>query len=96
VASPIAQVPDEPGSLQVTVRYFAAARAAAGADSETVTLRPGTTVAELVKSLAGHGECLATVLSRCSYLRDGIAVRDETITLGSGDTIDVLPPFAGG
>jgi len=80
----------------VTVRYFAAARAAAGADSETVTLRPGTTVAELVKSLAGHGARLATVLSRCSYLRDGIAVRDETVALRSGDTIDVLPPFAGG
>ena len=44
---------DEPRGLQVTVRYFAAARAAADADSETMTLRPGTTVAELVKTLAG-------------------------------------------
>ena len=92
----MAELPDEPGGIQVMVRYFAAARAAAGADSETVTLRPGTTVAELVKSLAGRGERLANVLSRCSYLCDGIAVRDETIALRSGDTIDVLPPFAGG
>ena len=96
MASPISQVPEAPGGIEVTVRYFAAARAAAGADLETVTLRPGSTVAELVKSLAGRGERLATVLSRCSYLRDGIAVRDETIALRSGDTIDVLPPFAGG
>ena len=88
--------PDEPWGHQVTVRYFAAARAAAGADSETMTLRAGTTVAELVKTLAGRGEHLANVLNRCSYLRDGVAVRDETIALGSGDTIDVLPPFAGG
>jgi molybdopterin converting factor small subunit len=88
--------PDEPGGIQVTVRYFAAARAAALADSETVTLRPGTTVAELVKSLAARGEALANVLNRCSYLRDGIAVRDETTELRSGDTVDVLPPFAGG
>jgi molybdopterin synthase sulfur carrier subunit len=78
------------------VRYFAAARAAAGVDSETVALRAGTTVAELVKSLAARGELLANVLNRCSYLRDGVAVRDETIALHAGDTIDVLPPFAGG
>ena len=90
------QAPVEPDGIQVTVRYFAAARAAAGADSETVMLRPGTTVAELVERLAVRGTRLATVLSRCSYLCDGIAVRDETTALRSGDTIDVLPPFAGG
>ena len=80
----------------VTVRYFAAARAAAGTDSETVTLESGTTLAELVKTLAGRGESLANVLNRCSYLRNEVAVRDETTALRSGDTIDVLPPFAGG
>ncbi|SPM40508.1 Molybdopterin converting factor, small subunit, partial [Mycobacterium numidiamassiliense] len=80
----------------VTVRYFAAACAAAGAESETVILRPGTTVAELVERLAVAGTRLATVLERCSYLCDGVAVRDETTPLRSGNTIDVLPPFAGG
>jgi molybdopterin converting factor small subunit len=88
--------PDEPGELQVTVRYFAAAQAAAGADSETMILRPGTTVAELVKTLAARDDHFANVLNRCSYLRDGIAVRDETLPLSCGDTLDVLPPFAGG
>jgi molybdopterin converting factor small subunit len=82
--------------IRVTVRYFAAARAASGAESETVTLRPGATVAELVDDLAGRDTRLATVLSRCSYLCDGIAVRDHAAHLRSGDTIDVLPPFAGG
>ncbi|WAC92501.1 MoaD/ThiS family protein [Mycobacterium sp. Aquia_213] len=82
--------------IQVTIRYFAAARAAAGADSETVVLQPGATVAELVQRLAVPGTRLATVLDRCSYLCDGIAVRDETKALRSGNTIDVLPPFAGG
>jgi sulfur-carrier protein len=90
------QAPVETDGIQVTVRYFAAARAAAGAESETVILRPGTTMAELVERLAVRGTRLATVLSRCSYLCDGIAVRDETAALRSGDTIDVLPPFAGG
>jgi sulfur-carrier protein len=90
------QAPVEADGIRVTVRYFAAARAAAGAESETVVVQPGTTVAELVDRLAVRGTRLATVLSRCSYLCDGIAVRDETAALRAGDTIDVLPPFAGG
>jgi molybdopterin synthase sulfur carrier subunit len=92
----VAEVPVEATGIHVTVRYFAAARAAAGAESETLVVRPGTTVSELVDRLAVRGTGLATVLSRCSYLCDGIAVRDETAALRSGDTIDVLPPFAGG
>jgi sulfur-carrier protein len=90
------QAPVEADGIPVTVRYFAAARAAAGSESETVVVRPGTTVAELVGRLAVRGTRLATVLRRCSYLCDGIAVRDETAALRAGDTIDVLPPFAGG
>ncbi|OBB97592.1 MoaD/ThiS family protein [Mycobacterium sp. 852002-30065_SCH5024008] len=82
--------------IQVTVRYFAAARAAAAAESETLVVRPGTTVADLVGRLAVRGSRLADVLSRCSYLCDGVAVRDETAALRAGNTIDVLPPFAGG
>jgi sulfur-carrier protein len=92
----VAELPVEPDGIPVTIRYFAAARAAAGVDAETVILRPGTTVAALVERLAVAGTRLATVLSRCSYLCDGIAVRDEATVLRSGDTIDVLPPFAGG
>ena len=78
------------------VRYFAAARAAAGTDSETVLLRPGTTIAQLLERLAAPGTRLATVLGRCSYLRDGVAVREVATPLRPGETIDVLPPFAGG
>ena len=82
--------------IQVTVRYFAAARAAAEAESEDVRLRPGTTVAQLVESLAARGARLSDVLGRCSYLYDVIVVRDDTAALRAGATIDVLPPFAGG
>jgi sulfur-carrier protein len=92
----VAELPVDTDDIQVTIRYFAAARAAAEAESETVVLRPGTTMAGLVKRLSVPGTRLATVLSRCSYLCDGIAVRDETKALRSGNTIDVLPPFAGG
>ena len=92
MANPAVETP----LIEVTVRYFAAARAAAGTESETIALRDGTTVAELVDSLAAHNARLATVLNRCSYLRDGIAVRDDALALSAGDTVDVLPPFAGG
>lgn len=83
-------------TMQLTVRYFAAARAAAETDSETLRVAPGTTVAALVDSLAARGPELARVLRRCSFLRDGIAVRDDAVELSHGQTVDVLPPFAGG
>jgi sulfur-carrier protein len=80
----------------ITVRYFAAARAAAGSDSEQLSLRSGATVGEVVDGLGDRSPQLARVLSRCSYLCDGVAVRDKAQPLQAGNTIDVLPPFAGG
>jgi molybdopterin synthase sulfur carrier subunit len=82
--------------VSVTVRYFAAARAAAGAEDEVLTLPSATSVAALVSELGKRNAELFRVLQRCSYLCDGIAVRDPAILLGSGQTLDVLPPFAGG
>lgn len=83
-------------TMQLTVRYFAAARAAAATESETVRVASGTTVASLVETLSARGPQLAAVLRRCSFLCDGVAVRDPAGTLLNGQTIDVLPPFAGG
>jgi sulfur-carrier protein len=82
--------------MQLTVRYFAAARAAANTEAESVRVEPGTTVATLVETLAARSPELAQVLRRCSYLCDGIAVRNTATRLSDGQTIDVLPPFAGG
>ncbi|OBI05151.1 molybdopterin synthase sulfur carrier subunit [Mycolicibacter heraklionensis] len=82
--------------VAVTVRYFAAARAAAGTESETVSVPAGGGVAALAHTLGARNERLAAVLSRCSYLRDGVAVRDAEAALQPGETVDVLPPFAGG
>ena len=78
------------------MRFFAAARAAAGSESEELAVRAGATVGELVDTLGGRSPELARVLSRCSYLCDGMAVRDQAQPLQAGNTIDVLPPFAGG
>jgi sulfur-carrier protein len=83
-------------AVKVTVRYFAAARAAAGFDDEIVGVATGTTVGALVHRLGERNLELAKVLRRCSYLCDGIAVRDLGMTLGDAQTVDILPPFAGG
>jgi sulfur-carrier protein len=82
--------------IDIGVRYFAAAQAAAGSDSEELTVRAGVTVGDLVDELSSRNPELARVLLRCSYLCDGVAVHDKAQPLHSGNTIDVLPPFAGG
>ncbi|MCP2169303.1 Molybdopterin converting factor, small subunit [Goodfellowiella coeruleoviolacea] len=82
---------------QLTVRYFAGARAAAGTPEETVELADQSTVAEVLHLLADrHGEQLNRVLSACSFLLDGVAVRDRATVLAGTTQLDVLPPFAGG
>ncbi|TQS39985.1 MoaD/ThiS family protein [Cryptosporangium phraense] len=80
--------------MNVTVRYFAGARAAAGVEEEPAT---AGTLAELRSQLAdAHGDRLEKVLTACSFLVDGVAARDFEAPLPSGGTVDVLPPFAGG
>jgi len=87
-------VPDRAPAGTVTVRYFAAARAAAGTAQEAV---PAASLAGLLGAVVDrHGEGLALVLKRCSYLVDGLAVHAPDTALPAGATVDVLPPFAGG
>ncbi len=82
--------------MQLTVRYFAAARAAAGKDAETIEVPTGATANSLIGRIGAARPELARVLARCSYLCDGMAVRDTAVELRHGQTFDVLPPFAGG
>jgi molybdopterin synthase sulfur carrier subunit len=82
--------------VRVTLRYFGAARAAAATDAEVLTVESGCGVDDLAELLGRRNPQLAIVLARCSYLCDGVAVRDTTAPVQSGQTIDVLPPFAGG
>ena len=81
----------------VAVRYFAAARATAGVETEKVQVPAGATVATLLAAVREqHGPELDHVLRRCSYLLDEVAVRSLDAPLGAATTLDVLPPFAGG
>jgi sulfur-carrier protein len=76
-----------------TVRFWAAARAAAGTSEQAYD---GATLGAVVDALgAEHGPALARVLAHCSYLVDGARV-DRDFTLSDGQVVEVLPPFAGG
>jgi molybdopterin converting factor small subunit len=77
-----------------TIRYFAAARAAAGVAEE---LLDAATLDEVVDRLGRrHGEPLALVLKSCSFLVDGLACHDRSAAVPAQSTVDILPPFAGG
>lgn len=77
-----------------TIRYFAGAAEAADTDEEQLE---GATVGEILAAArAAHGDRLSEVLERCSVLHAGRFVDDDSIPVSAGDTIDVLPPFAGG
>jgi molybdopterin converting factor small subunit len=82
--------------VEICVRFFAAAQAAAGTDQSVVKLTDKATLADLENVLGQQNPELANVLNRCSYLHESIAVRDRSRVLSNGDTVDVLPPFAGG
>ena len=84
-------------TLTIVVRYFASARAAAGAEEEKVQLASGASVSDAVAELRRlHPSSLPRILDAVTYLLDGIAVRDLTRPLRDGAELDVLPPFAGG
>jgi molybdopterin synthase sulfur carrier subunit len=83
--------------VTIQVRYFAGARAASGVDEELLALPAGSTVTDASLAMTErHGEKLAGVLTACSFLLDGIAVRVLATHLSDGGQLDVLPPFAGG
>ena len=89
-------------SGQVTLRYWASARAAAGTDSDVLEVTGPVSLAELVeRARAAHADSsrFSDVLSCCSVM-----VGDRPVTTGDPDsvivapgaTVEFLPPFAGG
>ncbi|MEU7179116.1 MoaD/ThiS family protein [Streptomyces celluloflavus] len=81
------------------MRYWAAAKAAAGTAEEpyaAVTLAEALDAARAAHT--GNPE-FARVLLRCSFLVDGapVGTRDHAaVPLSQDGTVEVLPPFAGG
>ena len=86
-------------AADVTVRYWAALRSAAGTPSDKVA--PGRLDQVLAEAARAHadGPRFAQVLAICSVLVDEepVGVRDSTeVVVGPGSVVDLLPPFAGG
>jgi molybdopterin synthase sulfur carrier subunit len=77
---------------EVTIRYFAAARSAAGESSATAE---AASIRELVTTVSAGRPELARVLSICTFLLDGERA-DPATPLLAGAKVDALPPFAGG
>lgn len=80
-----------------TIRYWAAAKAAAGIAEEPYAA--DTLADALDAARVRHPGELVHVLQRCSFIVDGdpVGIRGhETVRLAEGGTVEVLPPFAGG
>jgi molybdopterin synthase sulfur carrier subunit len=83
----------------VTVRYWAAAKHAAGVAEETLD---ATTLADALAEAVARRPAAAefrAVLARSSFLVDGEQAGGRAagaVALADGAVIEVLPPFAGG
>ncbi len=84
---------------KVTIRYWAAARDAAGVAEEPV--EAGTLAEALSAAIAqrGHDSRLAAVFARSAFLVDAEPAGTrpaDAVAVSDGSVIEVLPPFAGG
>ncbi|MFD0902552.1 MoaD/ThiS family protein [Actinomadura sediminis] len=80
-----------------TIRYWAAAKAAAGLAEEPYDA--GTLAEALAAASAGRDGEFARVVARSSFLVNGdpVGTREPAaVELPEGGTVEVLPPFAGG
>jgi sulfur-carrier protein len=82
----------------VTMRYWAAARDAAGVPEQRIN---ADTLADALAAVTAPDDRarLRAVIGRSSFLVDGAPVgrrATETVQLRDGNVIEVLPPFAGG
>ena len=86
-------MPDEQPGGQVTVRYWAGARAAAGVDTDL--LGPCATVADALAAVVARRPGLGPVADVSTVLVDGRrAAREDRLPASA--LLEVLPPFAGG
>ena len=84
---------------RVRVRYWAAARAAAGRDTDDVSGETLAEVLDAVRSLHADKAKFAQVVGVCSVLVGERPVGSQdpaTVPIGAGETVELLPPFAGG
>lgn len=76
------------------MRYFAAAEEAAGRPEERLEVADATVGGLQAELVARYGDAMERVVRSGSFLVGGVVSRDPSRALT--DTVDVLPPFAGG
>src|SRR5690349_20259863 len=95
-AAPSSSRTAEPqGGDGVTVRYWAAARAAAGRAEDTVRGASVADVLDAVRAVHGDNPRFAQVLAVSSLLVGDrpLGARDPAdVAIGPGDVVEVLPP----
>jgi len=79
--------------MSVTIRFYAAARAAAGKSEMLVA---PSRLDLILADISRENPRLAQVFLRCSFLLDGVVLHEKECVIPAGGTVDVLPPFAGG
>ena len=85
----------------ITVRYWAAAKAATGVAEEVIGAEGPLSLPDLVARVRdAHGSArLSDVIAVCSVLVDEQPMGSAdpaTVLVRPGQTVDFLPPFAGG
>ena len=86
----------------VTVRYWAAARAAAGVEQDVFAVSDSIALSDvltLVRQQHADRPRLDAVVAVCSVLvgdRPVGTTDPADVTVKPGDTVELLPPFAGG
>ncbi|MCW2758876.1 MAG: thiamine S protein [Nocardioidaceae bacterium] len=83
------------------MRYWAAARAAAGVDEDVLEVSGPVSLAEVLREVRGRhvGGRFAPVLESCSLMvgdRPVTAHDPEGVLVSPGENVEVLPAFAGG
>jgi len=84
---------------RVTVRYWAAARQAAGVAEDCVEARTVGEALAHVREIHAHQPKFEAVLGVSSLLLGSspVGLRDvDQLVIPPGDVVEVLPPFAGG
>jgi sulfur-carrier protein len=85
----------------VTVHYWAAARAATGTASDELPVAGEVTLAEVLRRVreAHPDDRAARVVGTCSVLVGDRPVSTDdpaAVVVRPGETVELLPPFAGG
>ena len=99
--TPATAQPADGETAPITVRYWASARSAAGVESDALAVTGPLTLTDVVRrAVALHPDSrLPGVLEVCSVIVGDQPVASRApdgVVIHPGQTVEFLPPFAGG